>query len=517
MRLIHGEAQRGPVVSSAIALSALAVLAFAELSGADLKKIVPVLAIVVVAAVAYKALLSWRSQVTLIVLVIFFIPIKRYVLPSGLPFQLEPYRLVVGLVFLAWVSSLLVDPRVRMRKSDFDKPILLYLVCVVLSLLANPWRSAHLSTDITKTLLFFGSFFIVYYLLVSVVRHRRDLDFVVRALAGGGTAVAISSIIESRTGYNVFDHLSSVMPFLHYTGAIVLSRGGRLRVLASAQHPIALGAALMMLIPFSVYLARSTKHRRWWLSVFVLVLGSLATSSRTAITMLGTIGLVYLISRARDVKRLWPALIPALVVIHFAIPGALGTTVFAFFPKGGLVAEQQNAGDGHARLSSLGPALRNEVAKDPLFGEGFATRVVTPSPSTPVPNAPILDDQWLGILCETGVAGMASLGWLFVRFLRRMRKAARGDDSPRGWLLVGAAGATAAYAIGMLTFDAFAFIQVTFLLFITLGIGAAVLKMSPAEWDPAPETSAATSAVDSRARPVKLRPLGAGPAFGPEA
>lgn len=491
VRSIDGEPGRGPIVSSAIILLALAALALAEVTGADIKKIVPVLAVVVTAAVAYRTLLAWRSQVALIVLVIFFIPIKRYVLPTSLPFNLEPYRLLVGLVFVAWLSSLLVDRRVRLRKSDFDGPVLLYLLCIVLSLLANPRRAAHLSTDVIKALLFFVSFFVVYYLVVSVIRSRRDLDFVVRALAGGGTLVAISAIVESRTQYNVFDHLTSVMPFLHFTGAIALSRGGRLRVVASAQHPIALGAALMMLIPFSVYLAKSTKHRAWWLSVFVLLLGSLATSSRTSITMLAAMGLVYLMTHARDMKKLWPALVPAVAVIHFAIPGALGTTVDAFFPQGGLIAQQQNAGDGHARLSSMGPALRNEVAKDPLFGEGFATRVTTPSPSTPVPNAPILDDQWLGVLCETGVAGMLTLGWLFVRFVRRLGKAARGDDSPRGWLLVGAAASVAAYAVGMFTYDAFGFIQVTFLLFITLGVGASALMASPSEWESRPETAPA--------------------------
>jgi hypothetical protein len=42
-------------------------------------------------------------------------------------------------------------------------------------------------------------------------------------------------------------------------------------------------------------------------------------------------------------------------------------------------------------------------------------------------------------------------------------------------LLVGLAASVAAYAVGMFLYDAFSFIQVTFLLFILLGLGAAVL------------------------------------------
>ena len=33
-------------------------------------------------------------------------------------------------------------------------------------------------------------------------------------------------------------------------------RGGRLRVHASSQHPIAIGVALMMILPIAVYLAQ---------------------------------------------------------------------------------------------------------------------------------------------------------------------------------------------------------------------------------------------------------------------
>jgi len=512
---IHSQPSRGPVAAAVVAVGAVLLLALGDLAGANMKVLAPVLGIALVASVAYKILLPWRSQLALIIFVIFFVPIKRYILPASLPFQLEPYRLVVGLVFVAWLTSLLIDRRVRLRSTAFDAPILAYLLCVVLSLLANPHRVAQLSTDVVKGLLFLATFFIVYYLVASIVTNRHDLDFVVRWLAGGGTVVAVSAIVESRTNFNVFNHLGSIMPFLHFTGSTDLSRSGRLRVVASAQHPIALGAALMMLIPLSVYLARLTRHKRWWISAFLLLLGSLATSSRTSITMLGAMLLVYIASRARDLKRLWPAIIPLIAVVHFAIPGELGATFKAFFPQGGLIEEQKAAGNGHGRIASFWPAMHNEVSKDPLFGEGFSTRIVTPTPSTPVPNAKILDDQWLGSLCETGLAGIVTLAWLYATFIRRMRRASRGDDSPRAWLLVGAAAAVAAFAVGMFTYDAFAFIQVTFLLFITLGVGAVALRLPATEWET--ETAAATVRKPRHGSPIGLRPLPGGHALAPDA
>ena len=52
-----------------------------------------------------------------LILVILFIPIRRYSLPGNLPFELEPYRLLVMLLLVGWGASLLVDPRIRFRRT----------------------------------------------------------------------------------------------------------------------------------------------------------------------------------------------------------------------------------------------------------------------------------------------------------------------------------------------------------------------------------------------------------------
>jgi hypothetical protein len=331
--------------------------------------------------------------------------------------------------------------------------------------------------------MFFASFLILYYLIASVVRRQRDLDALVAVLAGGGAVVALAAMIESRTGYNVFDHLRSVMPFLsdqHIPRPTV--RGARLRAYASAQHPIALGAVLVMLIPLALYRAHALRKPLWWIVTAVLVLGALSTVSRTAVVMLGVVTLVYLLLRTEQTKRLWPLLIPALAVVHIALPGTLGTLRASLFPQGGLIAQQRDASVGSGRIATLGPALDSEWKPNPLLGEGFATRVTKPDQDVLVPNGPILDDQWLGLLLETGVIGVATLVWLIARFLRRAGSAGKHDMSPRGWLLVGITASTAAYAVGMFTYDAFSFIQVTFMFFVLLGIGSAALSMTaPAE------------------------------------
>ncbi len=54
-------------------------------------------------------LFRWSTLLGLLVLVILFIPIHRYTLPGSLPFDLEPYRVLVAVICLLWLAAILVD------------------------------------------------------------------------------------------------------------------------------------------------------------------------------------------------------------------------------------------------------------------------------------------------------------------------------------------------------------------------------------------------------------------------
>ena len=115
--------------------------------------------------------------------------------------------------------------------------------------------------------------------------------------------------------------------------------------------------------------------------------------------------------------------------------------------------------------------------QEPLFGQGYGTQVVDLNAANVKSN--FFDDQWLGTLLATGILGVFGWLWLFKRTVGRFAAEAKRDESYRGWLLASIAAAIAAYAVGMLTYDAFAFIQVTFLLFILIGIGSALVAERP--------------------------------------
>ena len=467
----------------------------------------PVLAATFLAALLLlvgRRVLQWRVLLASMTLVILFVPIRSYSLPASLPINLEPYRLIVALVVALWLGSSLIDPDVRLHRSGvIDRPLGVFLALIPVSLMANIGRVRSVGSDTVKALLFLVSFVLVVYLAASLVRSQKHLDFQVNVLIYGGAIVAVACIFERSTHYDVFNHLSSFIPGLRWTGDTTFTEDSRgYRVLGSSQHPIAMGVALVMLVPLAAYRALVSRSTLAWLAALAMILGSLATISRTAVVAFAAVIITLLVLKPGRMKRMWPAVIPLLLVVHVAMPGTLGTIKGAFLPSSGLIAQQENAPVGSGRLATLGPALRTEFLPDPLLGEGYGTRVTTPDATVPVPNAPILDDGWLGMLLETGVAGALAFLWIFVRFLRRVGSAARHDSSSQGWFLAAVCASVAAYGLSMFFFDATSFIQVTFLFFILVGLGSAGYRIGGYELASSPRAG--------RRRSRKASPILAG-------
>lgn len=481
MRVIEGGAERGPVVAASVVLTALLILCLTVPAGLPAFEVSMVVILGTVAAVAYRSVLKWRVLLASTVLVILFIPIKRYSLPGNLPFELEPYRLMVAIIVALWIAALLVDPRARLRGHGFEWPMLLIVISVVGSVLANGQRIEELKVDaaVSKGLTFFLSFWLVTYLIVSVVRTFELAEFLVKVMVAGGAVVAVSSLFEARTGFNIFNHMETFIPVLNQTEiADSGTRGGSLRANGSAQGAIPLGAALVLLIPVGAYLGKRV-NPRWWFAVGLLALGALSTRSRTGVVMMIVLILAFMWMRPKQTRRfIVPALLPAVVIIHLALPGTMGSLQSSFFPEEGLIAQQsKNAGSrGSGRIADLGPSL-NEWAQKPVLGQGYSTRLTGREHRYDGRGTFILDNQWLKTLLETGIAGVIGWLWLYLSVVRRTGKRAKKDPSDYGWLLAAISGSVLAFAVGMYFYDAFSFIQVTFLFYMLMALGAALLAL----------------------------------------
>jgi polysaccharide biosynthesis protein PslJ len=437
-----------------------------------------VVSLVVVAG--QRFLLAWQTLFGAILLVILFVPIRRYTVGGALPIELEPYRVLIALVLACWFLALCADPKMRLRTTGLGAPILAVLGAILLSLVMNTSRASAVGGVLVKQLSFFLTYFIVLYFIASVIARGPQLDRMLRLLVGGGTVVALLALFEWRTGTNLFNWYSRVVPILQYVDiGEVMRRGGGVRALGSAEHPIALGAALVMLLPLTVYLHQRDGSKLWLGCGGVLTMGALCTGSRTGSVMLVVLLISFLCLKPRQTARLLPMLLPLAVIVQIAMPGTLGTFRVMINPSYVIQEQSFETGTGTGRVADLGPAL-DEWSQSPFFGQGFGTRITTYERGVPGTGAQILDNQWLSELLEIGIAGTLALLWLFCRAIRRLAQRARSDTGADSWLATALAASLTGYAVAMLTFDSFAFIQVTFFAFIMLGFAGIVTRREAA-------------------------------------
>ena len=266
-----------------------------------------------------------------------------------------------------------------------------------------------------------------------MIRRLDDVDFLAKTLVAGGAVVALFAIVEARTGFNVFNHLSRVvavppdrraMPVRSFErvghGASCASSGPR-------EHPIALSAAFVMLAPLALYLARRYRQRRWMLC---------AARARRRLRRDG------LAHRDPDVRRRRPRL-PLAPPAGDAPPLAgadprpdrdqasccrarSGRSSSRSCPPAAWSPSSSRAPgqSGSGRLADLGPGL------DEWRGNRCSARdsARVSSTWTRAPErANILDNQWLGTLLEIGRIGLLRLALV----LRSRRPAIRRGGEAR--------------------------------------------------------------------------------------
>ena len=169
------------VVLSSTLVVAFAAVSFLVATGASLAAVVFVSVGAIVIA-GHRTALRWEVLFGALIALMFFLPMRRWVIPSGLPFQIEPYRVLIAFIIVGWSASLLVDRRVRVRRTGLEEPLALIVVATVISVFANPALVDTVSAQVAKSLTFFASFVIIFFFIVSVVRTRAMADRLLKFL-----------------------------------------------------------------------------------------------------------------------------------------------------------------------------------------------------------------------------------------------------------------------------------------------------------------------------------------------
>jgi hypothetical protein len=336
----------------------------------------------------------------------------------------------------------------------------------------------------------------VAFMVADGVHTKKRLDLLMKRLVLAGAILAAVGIVQFFTGFNPADlvRIPGLTTNEHLTS--IIGRAGFRRVAGTAVHPIEFGVVLAMIFPIALQVAFKARQGTgfWrWTGVGLIALAIPMSLSRSAFLGLFTAAMVLL--PTWPTRRLfWAAMaLPVFAVFMRGIArGLLGTITSLFLGLSGDPSFQGRTED-YAVVGRF-------ISESPLIGRGFGT-------FDPVEFV-LLDNQYLGILIETGVLGLASLILLFLIGIFTARGARRRCTDPHDRELAQAIAASIAVAmVSYLTFDAFAFPMASAMTFFMLGTAGAMWRIAvKRERRRAAMVAAATAPPAPGDAPVQSRP-----------
>lgn len=295
---------------------------------------------------------------------------------------------------------------------------------------------------------------------------RERLHVLGRRLVYLGSYVALVAILQSR---KIYDLAALDLPGLTTQGDGATTydiRSGFERIKSTTLHPIELAAVLGVLFPLALHYlvhARSARER----AAMVVATGLIGVAMPMAVTRTGVLafGVAMLVlvpawPRAWR-KKFYIFMGLSLVAVRVALPGLLGTLRALFTQSGDDPSVTGRTEDF--------PLIFDLIGRHAAFGMG-------PGTFSPVKYF-FLDNQFLGTAVELGGVGVTAMIALFlgapVVAAQGARLSARVED--RLFARALSAGVIAGFAT-FFTFDALAFPVITGVLFIYIGMMAALYR-----------------------------------------
>jgi polysaccharide biosynthesis protein PslJ len=411
---------------------------------------------------------SWRPVIGALIWSTLLIPPGLYRLPvSGMPMDLEIYRLCLFLLLLLWGASLLADESTVPRAAGIDGSIAFLTLAIGLSFAVNLFEN-RLSIDppmLLKAVLYLGAPVALIYVVNSVFRSRDDVEWALKLIVKLGVVAASGGVLERASGYNVFAHLSEFIPLLEYKPGVVGATSAMdvMRIAGPSQHAIAFSVVLGMILPIAIYYTRSAsstvERALYGCAAGLIAVTMFLTGSRTAFVAFMVI-LAILWVRFASVRR-WtiPGLFVLAIVLHFAFTGAIGTLLERLSP-GYLLATE--TGNDAGRVADY-PRIVGYFWQRPLLGLGFGS-------FDPFKYFWV-DNEYLVMLVEVGLLGISAFLAFFISAFRMLFRAGEVPIEGVGGLAVSLSASVAVFAVTSFTYDSFGFPQPFNLFFILVALG----------------------------------------------
>lgn len=283
------------------------------------------------------------------------------------------------------------------------------------------------------------------------------LSLLVRRLAVGVGACAAVGVAQWLTGDTLTDRLSIPGLSVKTVVPMVAERDGLNRAIGTTINPIEFGVVVAVMLPLCVHVGLHSSGglvRRWWPAAMVAAAVPFANSRS---------GFLALAAALAVIVPLWPPAVrlracivgaAGAVGIFLLVPGMLGTITGMFSGLSSNPTTTSRTGSYELGLSF--------IERAPLFGRGFMTFL---------PPYRVIDNQYLGLLIDTGLVGALSVLALFVTgvataLVARRRTASEELRSLAAALAAGISGIALSFAF----FDALTFPTIAGVTALSLGL-----------------------------------------------
>lgn len=406
---------------------------------------------------------------------IFLVPFQSIDLPGGANLD-RPLLVALALLWICTIVLVRGAARPRLRFTTVHFALLAFFALCCIGVAINGPALANMDEiGLTAKKLALLLSYILFFLIVASTVRPREVPRFVALMVGLGAVMAVATIVEYRTHYNVFYSLwGKVLPIEIPSELDTADSIGRLNVLGPTDQPLELAALLAMVLPFALMgtIEAATKRRKilYAVAVGLLLAAGVATSRKTSLVAPAAAIILLAVYRPRTIIRSLLGLGLVLgVLVHVTSPGALGSVFEQLEP--GHINTVSTTTDRVARYDAVRPDILSHL----LIGRGYG--------SYDPHKYRILDNEYLGVLIAVGLLGLVAYVAVLLTMMLLAHRSVRGPDPRRSALALAALASVGVILVASALFDVFSFPHVPYMLFFVAGLIVALRNASPA---PAP-------------------------------
>ncbi|WP_138443657.1 O-antigen ligase family protein [Sinomonas susongensis] len=299
------------------------------------------------------------------------------------------------------------------------------------------------------------------------LRTMDDVIIMVRRIVTTGALMAALGLAQFITKTSLLAWIS-IPGMSGDTAGAIDQRGGFVRAAGTASHPLEYGLVLCAILPLALALALEDRERgvlaRWWPAAVIGTAAVLSVSRSALIAAVVAIAVLFVSWSPR--VRAAASLIGCgiLGLVYVSVPGFAGTLLGMFTGAAGDPSVS-------SRLNSYDVAF-GMASRSPILGRGFGTLL---------PSYVYLDNEYLGVIVELGLVGLAAVLWFFATGIVCAWGSSRRARTPFQQQLGSAiAAALCASAVSFTFFDALSFPLSAAFTFMLLGLAGAYHRVSSA-------------------------------------